>query len=211
MNAQLQNLILRQQQYMRELRDDAGDIVNVVADEVWDKFEVEIEEITEDGYMFDMAQSTQMMLASMLAISYEEAFERHVLGLFAKYELQLREANINAAGFDGAHVDLTGMRKSLKLRRHANEMIGQAIERAKPGLIGMIFLSTDPCSDAWEREQRDNARRLRRKLLELRSAVIQAVRDETGTVIQSARLAYTNMLDSLHGNVVTAQTVSATC
>lgn len=81
MTAQLQNLINRQHQRMRELREDARDLANTVADEVWDKFEVEIEDATADSFMFDLASSTQMALSSMLAMSYGDAFERHVLGL----------------------------------------------------------------------------------------------------------------------------------
>jgi len=201
MNTHLQNLINRQQQRMRELREDAHDLANTVADEVWDKFEVEIEEATEHSYMFDLAASTQMALSSMLSLSYDEAFERHVLGLFERQAKDLREAGLGGGAFDGARIDLTGLRKSLKLRRHADELIGQAIERAKPGLIGMLFLARDPCSDAWDREHRDNARRLRRQLLDLREKIVEAIREETATVIQTARLAYIDMLDTLLGKI----------
>ena len=204
MNTPLHNLIERQHQRMRELRDDARDIASTVADEVWDKFEVEIEEATGDSYMFDMASSTQMALSSMLALSYDEAFERHVLGLLERQANELRAAG--EAGFDGARIDLTGLRKSLKLRRHANELIGQAIERAKPGLIGMLFLAKDPCSDAWDRELRDNACRLRSKLLDLREKIVESIREETATVIHTARLAYIEMLDTLAGKLDTQQT-----
>ncbi len=197
MTAQLQNLISRQQQRMSELRADARDLANTVADEIWDRFEVEIEEATADGYMFDLASSTQMALSSMLALTYDEAFERHVLGLLERQGKELQEAGAGEACFDSARIDLTGLRKSLKLRRHAEELIGQAIERAKPGLIGMLFLARDPCSEAWDREHRDNARRLRRQLLDLRGKIVEAIREETTTVIQTARLAYIDMLDTL--------------
>lgn len=201
MNTQLQNLMSRQHQRMRELRNDASDLANTVADEVWDKFEVEIEDATADSFMFDLAGSTQMALSSMLAMSYDDAFERHVLGLLERQEKELREASAGEACFDGARIDLTGLRKSLKLRRHAEDLIGQAIERAKPGLIGMLFLARDPCSDAWDREHRDNARRLRRQLLDLREKIVEAIREETATVIQTARLAYIDMLDTLSGKI----------
>ena len=158
MTAKLQNLISRQQQRMSELRANARDLDNTVADEVWDRFEVEIEEATADSYMFDLASGTEMALSSMLALTYGDAFERHVLGLLERQEEGLQEAG--AACFDIARIDLTALRKSLKLRRHAEELIGQAIEGAKPGLIGMNFLARDPCSEAWDREHRDNARRL---------------------------------------------------
>jgi hypothetical protein len=202
MNTQLQNLINRQHQRMRELRDDARDLANTVADEIWDKFEVEIEDATADSYMFDLASSTRMALSSMLAMTYDDAFERHVLGLLERQEKELRDAGAGKVDFDGARIDLTGLRKGLKLRRHADDLIGQAIERAKPGLIGMIFLARDPCSDAWDREHRDNARRLRSNLLDLRGKIVEAIREETAIVIQTARLAYIEMLDALSNKIM---------
>ncbi len=201
MNNHLHNLIVCQHQRMRELRDDAHDLANTVADEVWDKFEVEVEDATADSYMFDLASSTQMALSSMLAMSYDEAFERHVLGLLERQEKALREAGAGEVGFDSARIDITGLRKSLKLRRYANDLIGQAIERAKPGLIGMLFISRDPCSAGWDKEHRENAIRLRSNLLDLRGKIAKAVREETTIVIQTARLAYINMLDTLSANI----------
>lgn len=197
MNTQLQSLIERQRQRMHELRDDTPDLANTVADEVWDRFEIEIEEVTSDGYMFDMATSTQIVLSGMLTLNYNEAFERHVLGFFKRQGNELHEASTGLSSFDGAHIDLAGLRKGLKLRRHAEQLIGQAIEFAKPGLIGGLLLSSDPCSDAWEREHRDNAKRLRSKLLELRGPIVEMIREELGAVIQTGRLAYIEMLESL--------------
>lgn len=197
MNTQLQTLINRQHQRMRELREDASDLANTVADEVWDKFEVEIDEATADGFMFDFASSTQASLSSTLAMCYDEAFERHVLGLLEKLANELQTAGADPAHFAHASIDLTGLRKTLKLRRHANEQIGLAIARAKPGLIGMLFLAQDPCSEAWDREHRDNAHRLRRHLLGLRDTIMAVIREETTTVIQTARLRHIGWLDSL--------------
>ncbi|MDV6347959.1 hypothetical protein R2083_10590 [Nitrosomonas sp. Is35] len=205
MNTQLQNLINRQRQRMRDLRDDAHDLANTVADEVWDKFEVEIEEVTADGFMFDLATNTQMALCGMLALSYDEAFEHHVLDLFERQENELREGGASETDFDSARISLTGLRKSLKLRTHADDLIGQAIERAKPGLIGMLLLSSDPCSDAWDRELNNNASRLRKNLLGLREKIIESIREETRTIIQTARLGYVDMLDTLSGKVDASQ------
>lgn len=215
MSNPLHHLIERQHQRMRELRDDARDIASTVADEVWDKFEVEIEEATGDSYMFDMASSTQMALSSMLALSYDEAFERHVLGLLERLEKELHTAGAGESCFDGARVDLAGLRKSIKLRRHANEMIGEAIERAKPGparVLGTIFgdLVRDELAqmDALERDMQRDARRLRRELLGLREKIVDTICEETATVIQAARLAYINMLDALCTQLGAQQTIA---
>lgn len=205
MNTQLHSLIERQHQRMRELREDAPDLANAVADEVWDRFEMDIEEVTADGYMFDMATSTQMALSSTLALNYGEAFERRVLGFFDRQGNELCESSTNLTSFDGAQIDLAGLRKGLKLRRRAEDLIGQAIERAKPGLIGMLFLSSDPCSDAWEREHSENAKRLRSRLLELRGPIVDMIREELSAVIQAGRLAYIEMLEGLPSHLASTQ------
>lgn len=196
MNRQLHQLIRSQHQRMRELREDRHDLANIVADEVWDKFEIEIEDATADGYMFDLDANTQMALASMLVLIFDEAFERHVLELFEWLKRKIREAGADAC-FDHDRTDLIGLRKNLKLRRHADDPIGQAVERPRPGLIGRLFLSSDPSSDAWDREHRENARRVRNNLLGLREPIVKLNREETDAVIQTARLAYINMLDSV--------------
>ncbi|MEZ3187740.1 hypothetical protein HZR81_22960 [Pseudomonas sp. LM13] len=195
MNAQLENLLAQQLQCMHELRVGAHDLACVVADEVWDKFEAEIEEATADSFMFDMAASTQAALSNILALGYDEAFERHVLSFFDKQLGKLRETGLIQGDFDCGMIDLKGLRKGMKLRRHASDLINQVIERAKPGLIGLLFLSRDPRSESWEREHRDNARRLRSRLYELRGDVVVMMCEETSAVIQAARLAYIDMLE----------------
>lgn len=197
MSTQLESLLAQQLQRMHELRVGAHDLACLVADEVWDKFEAEIEEATADSFMFDMAASTQVVLSRMLALIYDEAFERHVLGFFDKQLGTLHEAGVSQDDFDCGMIDLKGLRNGMKLQRHASELINQAIQRAKPGLIGLLFLSRDPCSDGWEREHRDNARRLRSRLYELRGDVVVMMSEETSAVIQAARLAYIDMLERL--------------
>lgn len=148
--------------------------------------------------------STQMALSSMLALNYDEAFERHVLGFFKRQGDELCEAGTGLVSFDSARIDLAGLRKGPKLRRRAEELIGQAIERAKPGLIGMLFLSSDPCSDAWDREHRDNSHRLRSIPLELREPIVEMIREELRAVIQTGRLAYIEMLDGRTSSIEAA-------
>lgn len=122
----------------------------------------------------------------MLALSYDEAFERHVLGMFQQQDKQ-REVGAEEAAFDSARIDPTVLRKGHKPRRHADDLICQAIERTKQELIGRLILPRDPCSDARDHEHRDNAGGLRSNLLEIRGMIVDALRAETGTNIQTAR------------------------
>lgn len=193
----LTTLIERQQQRLRDLREDASDIAAIVADEVWDRFEREIDEYTEDGFYFDFAASTKMGLSVTLSGAYDEAFERHVLKLFASLESDLRDHAPDIATFDeGARIDLSGLRKGIKLYFRAEEMIDKAIDAAKPSFMRAIF-GADPGSDAWDREIAADARRVREKLLALQAPLTALIRQETETVIQSGRLAYGRWLDGV--------------
>lgn len=195
--ATLTKLIEHQQQRLRDLREDASDIADIVADEVWDRFEREIDEYTEGGFYFDFAASTKMGLSATLSSAYDDAFERHVSKLFATQESALREAAPEVVGFEeGASIDLKGLRKGIKLYFRAEEMIGKAIDAARPGLLRAIF-AADPGSDAWDREIAADARRVRDKLLALQAPLTALIRQETETVIQSGRLAYGRWLDDL--------------
>ncbi len=171
--------LVQLQQHLHTLREEADTLADLVAEAAWDSFESDVEQATEDGYMFDLAASTQMMLASSLAHAYEQALQRHVQTFLTKLSPQLAKA--------AERVDLAGLRQSLELRSQANEMIGQAIDRAKPGLIGMLFLSNDPCSPAWEKEHQDNAVRLRRQLLTLQKPITAMIYEATLGLLHRAR------------------------
>lgn len=204
MTTPLQQEIARQRQRLSELREEAGDIGQTLADEVWDRFEVEIESATADGFMFDFASSVKTVLAMSLSIAYDEAFERHVLSCFAHLEKALRQAGLGEAEFAGAGIDLAGLRKGLKLHRHADALIGQAIERAKPGparILGTMLcdLVRDELEqmEAMERDMQRNAERLKEELYALRGELMGQLAAETTQLIKQGIQTYRAALDAL--------------
>jgi len=125
---------------------------------------------------------------------------------FATLEKALREAAPEIDAFaGGAHIDLTGLRKGIKLYFGANELIGKAIDAAKPGIFRVLF-GADPGSDAWDREVAEDARRVCEKLLALRNPLIALITEETEGVIQVGRLAYGQWLDELLSRVEESNT-----
>ncbi len=161
-------LLQRQRERLHQLKEDAGDIADSLADQLWDRFEVEIEEITEDGFMVDTASMTQSALSSALAMSYQDAFERDVLRIFETLRSQLADA-MGEAAIDTTRIDLAGLRKGLKLRRHADGLIQKAIEGAKPGvgrvlgtIVGDMFRDPLQQMDALDRQMKKDAEAVRR-------------------------------------------------
>lgn len=180
------------------LREDANDLADLVADEVWDRFENEIDQLVGDSFIFDIASNTRLSLASSLSGCFSDVLERHVLR-----RIEALSAALDAAvpgSKDSGSVEIMGVRKSLKLWRQADPMIGEAIERAKPGLIGMLFLASDPTSEAWDREMEENANRVRKNLYALRDKIIDMVREDTLRVIQLAIVAHRARLDAAAHN-----------
>ncbi len=194
MTTDLYSRITQQQQLLDQLRADAPDIAATLADEVWDRFEVEIEEVTEFGIDFDFAQSIAISLSLSLAQAYERAFEHHVLERCERLSASLAQA-MEQQTIDTARINLTGMRKELKLRRHAQELIEQAIERAKPSAGRMLStvlcgIFRDPLEglDALEKVMQEDVRSLRREVLSLRESLRARMTEESLSAILGARL-----------------------
>lgn len=198
-----QALIQRQRARLQQLKEDAGDIAEALADQLWDRFEVEIEGITEDGFMVDTANMTQSALSATFAMNYQEAFERDVLSIFETLRRQLADA-MGEAAIDTARIDLAALRKGLKLRRHADGLIHTAIESAKPGvgrvlgtIVGDMFRDPIQQMDALDRDMKKDAQAVRRPLMNLRTELRNLMTEETRQLINLGRLAYADGLERL--------------
>lgn len=198
-----QALIQRQRERLQQLKEDSGDIANALADQLWDRFEVEIEEVTEDGFMIDTANLTQSALSSTFAMSYQEAFDRDVLSIFESLRSQLADA-MGEATIDTARIDLAALRKGLKLRRHSDTLIHAAIESAKPGasrVLGTIVrdMFRDPMQqmDALDRDMKKDAQAVRQALMNLRTELRNLMSEETRQLVNLGRLAYADSLERL--------------
>ena len=210
MNTDLSNLIALQRQRLEELRDDAPDIAATIADEIWDHFEIEIDDATENGIDFNLAGMISTSLSTALLQAYDQAFEHHVLARCEHLRANLAQA-LGSEAIDTARIDLSGLRKSLKLRRNAQELIDQAIERAKPrvsrilqAVVGNLFRSPIEELDALEERMQEGARHLHRELLALREPLRARVTEESLAVIQSARLEMARQIDLWVGKAPTA-------
>jgi hypothetical protein len=199
-----QALLQRQRERLQQLKEDAGDIADALADQLWDRFEVEIEEATEDGFMVDTASMMQSALSATFAMSYQEAFERDVLSIFETLRNQLADA-MGEAAIDTARIDLAALRKSLKLRRHAEALIHEAIESAKPGvgrvlgtIVGDLFRDPMQQMDALDNDMKKDAQAVRRALMNLRTELRNLMTEETRQLINLGRLAYADGLEARH-------------
>ena len=196
-------LIEQQTLRLQQLKDDANDIAQALADQLWDKFEIEIEEATEDGFLFDTASITQTSLSLSLAMGFQDAFERDVLSIFASLHAQLASA-YGAEATDSTGIDLAGLRKGLKLRRHAEALIHDAIQSAKPGvsrvlgtIVGDLFRDSMQQMDAIDQDMQKDAQAVRRALLRLADPIRSLMAEETHQLMKQGRLGFSQALDRL--------------
>ena len=196
MNTATENLILRQRGRMFELRDDARDIVGNVAEQVFDQFEREVDNITSDGFMWDCADATLMRLQGAICVAFDEACEKHVLSIFERLSDELAAA----AGqriFDDGRLGLDALRKSLRIRSRIEEPLQQGINKAKPGLLRAVSNALSDDLDNMDEQMRADAGRLRTGLTESSEQLRSIWRDAALDILNRGRLAYTGELDTL--------------
>lgn len=201
----LDDIIARQRRRMQELRDDAQSLAEAVADEAWDHFDVDLDTIIGDSYLNDMAAAMRMALTHCLSQHYNDAFDHHVLRLFARMSEELQAAlAADGHGYDIARLDLAGIRKSLRLIGHVEPLISEALDRARPGVadqigtvLGSLFRDEDEEMDALTRDMEKEAARVKRELRNLRAAIKERMTEDTRAVINTARLSYIDWLDTV--------------
>lgn len=201
MPADLSPLITQQRQRFDELRTDAQDISAAIADETWDRFEVEVEKTTENGLDLSFTGMIGTSLSVALVDAYEKAFEHFVLARCERMNVSLAQTP-GPVAIDIARIDLIGLRKGIKLRRAAQALIDQAIESAKPGIgrvlsvvVGGIFRDPIQELEDIEKNMQDDAHRLRHELLALREPLRARAAEESLSAIQSVRLEMARQFD----------------
>lgn len=202
MDTDFSTLITEQRQRLDEMRTDAPDIAAIITEEILDRFESVVEEFTENCVDFDLTRATLCMSLSMTLLeAYDQAFERHILSRCESVRAPLVQA-LGREAVDIAHIDLTGLRKGLKLRRTAQALIDQALENTKPR-VGRVFglavcnLFRDPIQelDAVMKAIQEDGYRLREELLSLREPLRAVLSAGSLSAIRSVRLEMARQLE----------------
>jgi hypothetical protein len=148
-----------------------------MADNIWNRFEIDIEEITKDDIGSDLNDGIVMSLRSLLAIAYENTFTHHVIGRCEQLNHMLLTAR-EWGGIDYSRIDRTGLRKGLKRHRYAQFPIARAIDNAKyvsgrslSSAIGGFLRAQLQELEAVEKDIQANIRALRCELLGQRESL----------------------------------------
>lgn len=205
MNTSTENLILRQRQRMYELRDDARDIASNVAEQVFDQFEREIDNLTSEGFMWDNAVATLMLLQSAISVAFDDACEKHVLSIYERLSDELTAA-AGQRVFDDGRLGLDALRKSLRIRSRVEEPLQQGINKAKPGLLRVVSNAMSDGLDDMDEQMRADACRLRAGLADVSEQLRNIWRDAALDILHRGRLAYTEQLETLPARLAAQST-----
>ncbi len=199
MNATNSVIAAQQRQRLEQLRTDAPDIAAIMADEIWDRFEVEIDEATEGGILLETAGCIGEFLGVRLMEAFERSFEHHVLKRCEQLVAGLNVPGELSLAIDS--IDLAGLRKSFKLRRRVMPLIESAVEQTKPGVaraVGAIFdlIFSDPLKTVdVEKDMLKNGANFSRTLLSKRMPMRNCIIEESHAIILCARLELMRQLE----------------
>ncbi|HNQ49563.1 MAG TPA: hypothetical protein PKI22_09135 [Hydrogenophilus thermoluteolus] len=203
MKPELARLIDRQRDTVQQMKEEATDIAETVADEVWDQFETEIDSLIGDEFMFDVAPTIVTALSASLGTLFDEAITRHVEKPFLRLEEALLRERGGGNGFDSGHLDLDTLRKTVKLSRRINTQIEAAIERARPGVGRALstiigdWLDSDGALDRLDRDMVEDANRVKAELAKLRKPITEEVREAATLIVKRAARDYLAWLDAI--------------
>jgi len=202
--AALAMVISEQRAALEQLRKDSDDLAEMVADEVLERFEREVEDHLGETYDHELAQMVRIGLCGTLSMAYEESFDRHVLARIQTMRQQIEPYLNDAAFYNEAYVGLRSSRAGLKLWQEAGEWIDDALKAGRPSVanvVGSILGDWfgDPVKeiDRTFRELEEAAKRARRAVLALRPRLRERIREDTLSLIREARLGYAKALEGI--------------
>ena len=200
----LAKVISEQRTALEQLRKDSDDLAAMVADEVLERFEREVEDHLGENYDHELSQMVRTGLCGALSMAYEESFERHVLARIGALRQQIEPYLNGAAFYDEAYVGLRSSRAGLKLWQDAGEWIDDALKAGRPSaanvvgsILGDWFGDLEKQFDRTFRELEEAAKRARRAVLALRPRLRERIREDTLSLIREARLGYAKALEGI--------------
>ncbi len=167
---------------LRTFRDDAEMIATAVAEAVCQDLRKEVQSYTDDDeFYFDFAGGMTVGTAASLSLAFTDAMEQH---------LSRRLESIVQGG--NPDVDWASFVKGMDLQAQFRDILGQALERARPGVgrhLGRALSSLfrDDLEVLTEEAQAD-AVRVRQELLGTCPTLKRLVQEEVRSLVGQAYL-----------------------
>lgn len=192
------NLIAHQRAQLETWHNDAAEIGGFIADEVWDTLERQLEELTNDGLLWDCAEAIKGSLLMTLATGFDAACEKWITTRIETLSDAMQALVGPAWDFDTARSSLDNLRKSLRIRQRMAPRFDQLFEKAKPGVFRIInrVLSDDLdyVLNDMDKDAQTDAARLRSVVYTARGEVVSEIAVLAAELLRRAVHAYRSAL-----------------
>lgn len=173
------NLIAQQRAQLETWHTDATEIGNFIADEVWDTLERQLEDLTNDGLLWDCAEAIKGSLLMTLATGFDAACEKWITSRIETLSEAMQALVGPAWDFDSARSSLDNLRKSLRIRQRMAPRFDQLFEKAKPGVFRIINRvltdDVDYVLNDMDKDAQTDAARLRSVVYTARAEVVSEI------------------------------------
>lgn len=197
MTALPQDLFERQLAELDDLRQEAASLARVIADETWDCIEQELEQLTEDGVFWDLADHIQFSLQTQLGMMFDQRCE-YWLG--QRFERLASQLPAGVAAPDSGH-GFYSLLKGLRLNQQLASSLEALFARSKPGIFSLIGRALiDDVEYACEHMEKDahkDAARLRQNLYNARPDFTRQISQAATLLIYKSCHQYAEALKQL--------------
>lgn len=184
----LDDILERQRAALQAWRVQTEQTAALIADEVWDDFERELNALLADGLIWDFADTTKTGLLMGMAMAFDAASERWIGPRIQALHQTMQAAAGAAWTFDAAAADLDGLRKSLRLRQRLAPRFDDWFSKARPGVFSVLSRAlkndVDYVIEHMEKDARSDAERLRRIVCADRASVTAELAQAAAMVLQ---------------------------
>lgn len=198
MTAITHKLIQYQLDELAQLRKEANSIATLIANETWDKVEQEVEELTEDGVFWDLADHIALSIKSQIGMLFSDRCEHWLSQRFERLASQF-PTGTNAPD---AEYSFYGLLNGLRLNRHLESRLDAVFARSKPGLLTIVGRAwiddVTYATDHMEEDAHKDAARLRQGFYQARPEFAEIMRQAACLLIERSCYQYAESLKQLH-------------
>lgn len=129
------NLIEHHQAELQGFEVRAGDIGLFIARDAWDALELEVEDYTKDGIMWDFIGDMPYAWSLQLGMAFDEACEKWIEQPLYALDDSIREAMGERWCYDLNRSSMQNLQQSLRIGNQYETELERLVKQAKPGLL----------------------------------------------------------------------------
>lgn len=172
----MSNTIINQQLILLEQwAADAHQVGDFVADEVIDSLQRELNDATEDGLIWDSADSIKQMLSLEAMSAFDDACEKWITQRFDQLTAAVKHELASDWGFDTSSASLANLSKSFRIRENLEGIFDSIFAKSKPGVLKILTrVIRDELDDTLEhmdKEMHEDAERLKASFVNSRNGI----------------------------------------